>query len=97
MLAMHSQFVEEANYGLYIALDVLFSLIRQELRKRGIPNPTSYDAQALVHELFGEEQSGMRFFEDFYDDRVMTMHPDNRYGEFRHAPLSNCDFHTLFD
>ncbi|MBE2993061.1 hypothetical protein IFR23_13720 [Sphingomonas sp. CFBP 13603] len=97
MVAMHVEFAEEANYPLYVALDALFSLIRRHIVKMGNPNPSSYDAQIFVHDLFDEEQSGTRFFEEFYDDRIMTMHPDNRYGIFRHAPISNCDFHSLFE
>lgn len=97
MVAMHVELAEEANYPLYVALDALFSLIRRQLMKMGNPNPSSYDAQIFVHDLFDEDQSGMRFFEEFYDDRIMTMHPDNRYGIFRHAPLSHCDFHSLFE
>ncbi|WP_188515262.1 hypothetical protein [Blastomonas aquatica] len=97
MIAMHFELAEEANYPLYVALDALFSLIRRQLIKMGNPNPSSYDAQAFVHHLFDEDQSGMRFFEEFYDDRIMTMHPENRYGIFRHAPISHCDFHSLFE
>lgn len=97
MVAMHDELAEEANYPLYVALDALFSLVRRALIQTGIPNPTSYDAQAYIHDLFGESQSGSRFFEDFYDDRVMTMHPDNRFGIFRHAPISHCDYHSLFE
>ena len=97
MVAMHIELAEEANYPLYVALDALFSLVRRRLMKCGNPNPSSYDAQTFVHDVFDEEQSGMRFFEEFYDDRIMTMHPDNRYGIFRHAPISHCDFHSLFE
>jgi hypothetical protein len=97
MVAMHAEFAEEANYALYVALDALFSLVRRQLMKAGNPNPSSYDAQNFVHHLFNENESGMRFFEEFYDDRIMTMHPDNRYGIFRHAPISHCDFHSLFE
>lgn len=97
MVAMHVELSEEANYPLYIALDALFSIIRRRLMKLGNLNPSSHDAQRFVHDLFGEEQSGMRFFEEFYDDRIMTMHPDNRYGVFRYAPISHCDFHSLFE
>jgi hypothetical protein len=97
MIAMHSEFAEEANYALYLALDALFSLTRRHLRERGNPNPSSFDAQAFIHDLFGQEQSGQRFFADWYDERVMTMHPENRFGIFRHAPISHCAFHTLFE
>lgn len=97
MVAMHTELAEEANYALYVALDALFSLVRRQLMKMGNPNPSSYDAQIFVHNLFDEDESGMRFFEEFYDDRIMTMHPDNRYGIFRHAPISHCDFHSLFE
>jgi len=97
MAAMHAEFAEEANYALYVALDALFSLVRRQLIKEGNPNPSSYDAQNFIHSLFDEDQSGLRFFEEFYDDRIMTMHPENRYGIFRHAPISHCDFHSLFE
>lgn len=96
MVAVHAELAEEANYALYVALDALFSLVRRQLMEVGNPSPSSYDAQTFVHGLFNEDPSGMRFFEEFYDDRIMTMHPDNKYGIFRHAPISHCDFHSLF-
>ena len=97
MIAIHSEFAEEANCALYLALDALFLLTRLHLRESGNPAPSSYDAQAFIHVLFGQEQSGQRFFGEWYDERVMTMHPENRFGSFRHAPLSHCAFHTLFE
>jgi hypothetical protein len=95
MISRHAQFTEEASYSLYVSLDALFSLTRRHLVSSGLSNPSSYDAQAFIHDLFQEEQSGTRFFEDFYNDRLMSVHPDNRYGVFRHAPISHCDVYTL--
>ena len=96
MIATHAEFVEEANYALYVSLDALFSTVRRRLIRTGNTNPSAYDAQAYVHNMFNETQSGMRFFEEFYIDRIMTMHPENKYGIFRHAPISHSDFHYLF-
>jgi hypothetical protein len=97
MLSMHAEFAEEANYGLYIALDALFALTRRRLKRSGNPDPSSTDAQACLEDLFGQPRTGSKFFEDYYDERVMTMHPENRFGVFRHAPIKHCDFHCLFE
>lgn len=96
MVGVHLELAEEANYPLYVALDALFSLIRRRLMRMGNPNPSSVDAQSFVHNLFGEHQSGARFFEEYYDDRIRTMHPDDRFGIFRHAPISQSDYYSLF-
>ncbi len=95
MLSRHRHFSEEAHYCLYISLDASKSLIDHILQSRGLSNPSAHDAGAHIHEVFGEEQSGMRYFEEFYDDRIRTMHPKSRFGTFVFAPTSHSDFFML--
>ncbi|MXO70011.1 hypothetical protein GRI72_14515 [Altererythrobacter marinus] len=58
-------------------------------------NPTSVDAQNFIHDAFAEERSGLKYFEEFYEDRIVTMHPKNRFGVFGSAPLGQDEFYWL--
>lgn len=96
MLLQHSVFGEQAHHSLYIALDASFSLVLKKLRSAGISNPNAKDAASLIEDVFNEEKSGLRYFEEFYDDRIKVMHPSSRLGVFPYAPISNSDFFSLY-
>lgn len=95
MLYTHPSFGEEANYPLWISLDASLAIISDVLRAAGNANPTAIDAQNFVHDAFGENRSGLKYFEEFYEDRIMTMHPQNRFGTFVFAPIGHDDFYWL--
>lgn len=94
-LHCHQSFAEEANYPLWISLDASQAIVFEELRATGLANPTSLDAQNYIHDAFGEERSGLKYFEEFYEDRIMTIHPQNRFGIFGFAPLGHDEFYWL--
>jgi hypothetical protein len=95
MLYSHSSFGEEANYPLWISLDASLAIIFEALRAAGNPNPTALDAGNFIHDAFGEQRTGLKYFEEFYEDRIMTMHPQNRFGTFAFAPIGHDDFYWL--
>ena len=95
MLFSHPLFGEEANYPLWISLDASLAIVFEVLRATGISNPTALEAQNFVHDAFGEKRSGLKYFEKFYEDRIMTMHPQNRFGTFAFAPIGHDDFYWL--
>ncbi|MEG3083551.1 hypothetical protein U1707_07855 [Sphingomonas sp. PB2P12] len=95
MINMHRTFGEEAHYPLWISLDASFAIVQGIIRATGIANPSAADCQRFVHEAFGEEDSGLKYFEEFYEDRIMTMHPENRFGTFAFAPIMHSDFYAL--
>jgi hypothetical protein len=76
---------------------VSFRLVCSRLRTSGNPNPTAHDAAVWMHETFdkhfGHDQPDAmdRYFEEFYDGRVMTMHPSSRFGDFPYAPAMHDD------
>jgi hypothetical protein len=39
----------------------------------------------------------MKYFEEFYESRIMSFHPESRFGVFPHAPLMIDDFMHLRD
>jgi hypothetical protein len=96
MLTRHRVFGEQAHYSLYVALEASFQLILRKLRDAGVTNPGSVDAASLIEKTFGEAPSGRGYFEDYYSDRIMTMHPQSRFGIFPYAPISNSDFFGLY-
>jgi len=95
MLNLHPMFCEEANYPLWISLDASLNIVLERLAAGGFAQPSAKDAQNFIHEAFDEELSGLRYFEDYYVDRIRTIHPKNRFGITPVAPIKHCDFYCL--
>jgi len=87
MLQVHREFAEEANTILYIAMEVAFQLTLRNLKELGTPNPSAFDAGNFLHSTFPNNSPGMKFFEDYYEDRIKTFHPHSRLGTFAFPPL----------
>lgn len=101
MLRQHNEFNEEAIGSLYIALDASFSLVKYHLQDLGIKAPSAHDAAVWLHEHF-DAPFGLhapddteRYFGEFYEGRVMTLHPSNRYGDTPYAPIMHDDIPHL--
>ncbi len=99
MLSRYSEFFEEATICCFISLEVSFRLILKRLEAEGMKNPGSKEAAHWLHEHFdshlGHAGPLGRYFEEFYDQRVMTLHPSSRFGEFAYAPLAHDDYYHL--
>ncbi|MBC8726540.1 hypothetical protein F6X37_35040 [Paraburkholderia sp. 31.1] len=101
MLRQHYEFNEEAILSLYIALDASFSLVKLHLEHKGTREPTAHDAAVWLHHHFdapfGLEapKATEKYFETFYEERVMTMHPASRYGDLPYAPIMHDDIPHL--
>ena len=80
MLFSHFQFRDASLASTHIALDAAHSMVLRLVRAAGILNPSSSDAQAYVDDLWGVPRTGLRFFEDYYADRIRNFHADSRYG-----------------
>jgi hypothetical protein len=65
MLISRTTFIPEGLYTLFISLDATFSLVMRRLRAAGVNEPNAYDAQAFIEQAFGDEPSGIRYFENF--------------------------------
>lgn len=92
MLATHEEFMEEATTATFIAMEASFQLVRRHLQTIGTPNPSSADAGKWVYETFDEPMGvwaseGMRYFDEFYDQRIQTVHPASRFGDIPYAPV----------
>jgi hypothetical protein len=97
MLTMHHQFMEETIIDLYISLESSFRLVLRKLRQQGVENPTSKDASAYICSVFNIVDGADRYFEADYEDRIMSLHPESRFGIFPVAPLGVDDGYALFD
>jgi hypothetical protein len=97
MLTRHEEFYEEALLSLYIALDASFSLIRRELEKEGFSNPAAHDAAIWLHRHFDAPfgfpapSSNEKYFSEFFEQRVMTVHPASRFGDLPYSPTMHDD------
>ena len=100
MLSSYYEFFEEATVSAFIAMEASFRLIVRKLESEGMANPTAREAAQWVFEHFdrpmGMPQQGVeRYFEEFYDQRVMTLHPASRFGDSPYAPVSADDYYHL--
>ncbi len=98
MLSRYREFYEEAVIVGFIALEASFALVIEKLKRAGISNPRAKDAGKWLDDTFnkplGIDPGERKYFEELYEQRVMTMHPSSRYGECPYAPLMHDD---LFD
>lgn len=98
MLTCYREFGEEAVVALYVALEASFSYIKDVLALMGASNPSAHDAAMWLYEHFDREwghsapAQGVGYFAEFYENRIMTMHPSSRYGEVPYAPLMHDDY-----
>jgi hypothetical protein len=97
MLKSHYQFLEEAIYSLFITMEVSYRLVLRELKSRGIENPTSQDAMTYIHDAFYDIHRVDKYFEEYYEGRIMSLHPESRFGVHPHAPLAVDDCYELFN
>jgi hypothetical protein len=99
MLRSHYQFMEESTYSLFVSLEVSYRLILKELIKQGHKNPTSEDAMAYIHDIFFtcHRNTSEKYFGEYYESRIMSLHPENRFGVYAHAPLMVDDNYFLFN
>lgn len=92
MLSQYPEFQEEAAIATFIALDASFELVTRHLEQIGISKPTSRDAGDWLFRTFDEPlglygAEGLKYFEEFYDQRIQTMHPGSRFGDAPFAPI----------
>jgi hypothetical protein len=92
----HLEIADAAALQLYVALDASFQMILRLLREQGVSNPTALDAGAFVDaEVFNQRHGPGSYFEDFYEDRIKTMHPSSRFGVFASPPIDADDYYFL--
>jgi hypothetical protein len=101
MLSCHYEFFEEAIVSLYIALEASFTLVLRRLKETGANNPTAHDAARWLHEHFSAPfghsapDATEKYFAEFYEQRIMTLHPGSRFGDVPYAPNMHDDFSHL--
>ncbi|MFK8067157.1 MAG: hypothetical protein AB8D52_02835 [Gammaproteobacteria bacterium] len=96
MLGALSNFLEESINTTFISLEASFRLVLKRLHQLGIKNPSSKDAAEFIGKVFSSEASE-KYFSEYYESRIMSFHPESRFGIFPHAPLMADDSYDLAD
>ena len=82
MLSLYNEFAEEATIVGFIALEASFSLVVNMLKTSGIANPSAADVGRWLDDTFnrplGIDLGDRKYFEELYEQRVITMHPSSR-------------------
>lgn len=100
MLASYNEFFEEAIIVTYIALGASFHLVCRELTTNKTKHPTANDAAHWLYEHF-DKPFGLpkptieKYFQEFYEDRIKTLHPASRFGDTPFSPIMHDDFFHL--
>jgi len=96
MLSVHYEFTEEASTACFVALDASFELVRRHLMTQGLRDPSARDAGDWLFRVFDEPLgvgvAGMKYFEEFYAQRVRTIHPGSRLGDTPFAAVAYDDY-----
>jgi hypothetical protein len=95
MLLRFLEFAEAAGMQLFVALEASFRLVLRELGRQGVSNPTNVDAGNFIHKAFGVATPAEGYFVEDYEKRIMTLHPESRFGTWAHAPLQADDVFEL--
>jgi hypothetical protein len=95
MLWARREFQEQAIAMLHVALAASQEMIFDILRRDGNPNPSSKDASARLALAFGDDPRGDTYFAEYYEDRIVIVHPRSRHGTFVSPPLSADDFYDV--
>ncbi|MFD1008778.1 hypothetical protein [Oceanisphaera ostreae] len=96
MLGALSNFLEESINTTFISLEASFRLVLKRLHKLGNKNPSSKDAAEFIGNVFSSDVSE-KYFGEYYESRIMSFHPESRFGVFPHAPLMADDSYDLAD
>lgn len=96
LLNQHELFHTESCMSLWVAMEASMHLIWRRLRNSGKANPSNSDASKYLSEAFGQHIVPAKYFGDFYDDRIKTVHPNSRFGVYPDAPLAADDYFDLY-
>ena len=96
LLMCYPHLLEEAINSTFISLDASFSMVQRRLRELGNPSPSSKDASEFISNVFNTE-GPEKYFQCYYESRIMAFHPSSRFGEFAHSPVEADDCYDLFD
>lgn len=96
LLSIHHIFHTEACISMHIAMEATLQIILRRLRNT-MQNPSNKDASKYLSEVFKNNYAPEKYFEDYYRDRILAVHPSNRIGTFPDAPLSSDDFYDLYE
>lgn len=95
MLWSRLEFGEPATMMLHISLAATQELIFDMLRQEGNPNPSSKDASERLARAFGDDPRGDNYFQEYYADRNIIVHPRSCHGTYSYPPLAADDFYDL--
>jgi hypothetical protein len=96
MLHFHYQFFEEALNTLYISLEASFRIVLAILKETGNPNPTAVDAASYIHDALHDINRVGKYFEEDYERRIISLHPESRFGNYPYPPMTAEDYYDLF-
>ena len=93
-------FLIDACAVLHIAMESRLELIFKKGNITGKYRDTNKKtALRYICEEFGENYRGGKYFEDYYKDRIIIVHPepDNDLGQYSQPPIEPDDFYDLYE
>ena len=90
-------FVETACLEVYVSLEATLQIILNRLRSKGMVNPSNKDASNYLLEGFGVSYRLEKYYEEYYNDRIVAVHPSSRFGVAKFTPLYVADLYSLYD
>lgn len=88
-------FSEEAAILIFISLEAALTIINNRLIESGLQNPNYDDIYAYVHNNVNEYFPS--YYQECYENRILLIHPENKYGLNSIPPLEADDYFDTYD
>lgn len=72
-------------------------MVLRKLKQNGIKEPNAKDAAQFIHDAFYDVNRLEKYFEEDYEKRVQSFHPQSRYGTYPYPPIMADDYFQLFN
>ncbi len=95
MVWQHLEFAELGVISMHIAMEASFQMIRERLKCDGNPDPSALDAGVWLDSVFNPTIETGKYFANWYEVRIKTIHPSSRFGTYPYPPLATDDFYDL--
>jgi hypothetical protein len=91
MLERFDEFLEHSGMALWVAKEASLEIVKRVLRADGLQNPSAKDAGRFLDDAFGSAYESDGYFDDFFDDRIKTVHrADTELIPAPAFPLTTC-------
>ncbi|HEX6036524.1 hypothetical protein [Longimicrobium sp.] len=96
-LVSYAVFFEESAVTGYISLEAALECLRQDLENTTGSSASLKDVFQIIRETFPTGESFAEVLQTDYENRIMMIHPNSRFGEYWAPPVHADEAYELLD